>query len=109
MMANFVVKVLRQLHVFLYHVKFNAYDEPLQNWKKIMVKLIILMIFICYFFDCNDLYVLIFYQIYIVQCKCGITEIICILFMLHDKFYISESKQNESPSQMFHIVTKNGF
>lgn len=72
-----------------------------------IVKLIIFKIFIYYFFDCNDFYVLIFfYQIYIVRCKCGITEIICILFMLHDNFYILESKQNESPSQMFHIFTK---
>ena len=59
--------------------------------------------------DFNDLYVLFCNRDILYGASVASQRLfVFYLYMLHGKFYISERKQNESHSQMFHIFTKIG-
>lgn len=78
-------------------MKFYAYEEALQNKKKLKMN------------DFIDLCVIFFWNSSLLyDASMPLQRLFVFLFILHDKFYISESKQNERPSWMFHIFTKNG-
>lgn len=68
-------------------MKFYAYEEALQNKKKLKMN------------DFIDLCVIFFWNSFLLyDASMPLQRLFVFLFILHDKFYISESKQNERPS-----------
>lgn len=68
-------------------MKFYAYEEALQNKKKLKMN------------DFIDLCVIFFWNSSLLyDASMPLQRLFVFLFILHDKFYISESKQNERPS-----------
>lgn len=68
-------------------MKFYAYEEALQNKKKFKMN------------DFIDLCVIFFWNSSLLyDASMPLQRLFVFLFILHDKFYISESKQNERPS-----------